>query len=162
MKDEKKQRDLRLPFVTTLSTVDSSTRPYTCPIEIIKIGQKYGIFLFTKNGTRTVEHLHSNPFVTLGVYLPKTHRQIFITGKVVDAPIGILEHTWKQMSRSKQSAFLNAEIFLRDRKSETLVPNTFLGYHLIPDQVFFYTNETGKVPEKEQFTLENNNCWSQQ
>ena len=159
IRDENRRRDVHLPFVATLSTVGPGVRPYSYPIEITKISRKDGIFFFTKNDTQTVKHLNFNPFVTLGIYLPKTRKQIFISGKIEAASSEILENTWKKMSRLRQSTFFNTEIAPGDGKSRAAMPNTFLGYHLTADQMFFYTNAAGKVSKKEQFKLENNGCW---
>ncbi len=159
MRREKSRRDLSLPFVTTLSTVGLDQRPYTYPIEVINITQKNGIFFFTKNGTQTVENLNSNSFVTLNIYLPKTGKQIFISGKIKSASSKVIESAWKKLSRRTQSTFLDVKISDRGKTPNLSVPTIFCGYQLIPDQVFFHTNATDKAPEKEQFKLENNSCW---
>lgn len=172
--DEKQRSDRGFHRFATLSTVGQDGHPYSRMIEIVGMSQKSGILFFTHRNTQKVEHLNTNPFAAMNIWLPKTLRQVSINGSVKEVPSEIAENSWKRMPRFMKLTFLASEhkgilpssdvLDERKDKLEELykggdipMPDTFVGYRLVPDRVIFYEIKPRNFPEKELSQLEDEN-----
>ena len=171
IKDGKGQKGSVPNLLSTLSTVGSDLRPHTAPIKIAKINKKEGFLFFTRKGTPMVNNLDLNPLVNLHICLPKIHKHIFIDGKVETLSEEILQKRWKGLSRSMKLTFLSDQDSkfkakrIKKKKGDQRVdksleaeeipmPNTFVGYSLLPDQILFHSTRGRGAGKKELIKLE--------
>ena len=169
--EEKQKSDRGFHRFATLSTVGTDGHPYSRMIEIVGMSQTNGILFFTHRHTNKAEHLSQNPYAALNIWLPKTLRQVSINGQAKEVPSDIAESSWKRMPRFMKITFLSSahkgELAspdtLLDRKAkleeaykdrDIPMPETFVGYRLMPDQVIFYEIKPRSFPEKELAQLD--------
>jgi len=170
-KEEKEKSSGGFHQFATLSTVGANGHPYSRMIEIVRINQKDGLIFFTHSATQKVKHLSLHPYASLSIWLPKTLRQISINGNVKKVPQPIAEKSWRRMPRFMKLTFLSSKHegilpsleALEERKEklektykETIpIPDTFIGYQLMPEKVIFYTITPRRFPEKKLAEFEN-------
>lgn len=168
--EEKELTEGRFFTFGTLASVSSNGRPHSRTIEISHFDKEKGALFFTHKQTQKVEDFLYNPYASLTVWLPKTHRQLIIEGKVEEISRGEAEKSWKKMPRFMKLSFLTSnhqgklesEEILEKRKKtlekdlpkEIPIPETFIGYRLKPDQIIFYQVNFRSFPKKEAATLE--------
>lgn len=168
--EEKELTEGRFFIFGTLTSVSSSNRPHSRTMEVSHFDKEKGALFFTHKNTQKVEDFLFNPYASLTVWLPKTHRQFIIEGKVEEVSKEEGEKSWKKMPRYMKLSFLasnhkgtlESEEVLEKRKrvleeefpKEIPMPETFLGYRLKPDQVTFYQVNVRSFPKKEVATLE--------
>lgn len=170
--EEKELTEGRFFTFGTLSSVSSNGRPHSRTIEVSHFDKEKGALFFTHKHTQKVEDFLFNPYASLTVWLPKTHRQFIVDGKVEEISRGEAEKSWKKMPRFMKLTFLasnhkgklESEEILEKRKKalekdlpkEIPMPETFVGYRLKPDQITFYQVNFRSFPKKEVATLEKN------
>jgi pyridoxamine 5'-phosphate oxidase len=170
--EEKTLTEGRYFIFGTLASVSSEGRPHTRMIEISHFDKQKGVLFFTHKHTQKVEDFLFNPHVSLTIWLPKTHRQLTIDGKVEEITSSEAEKGWKKMPRFMQLTFLashhkgmlDAQETLKNRKEalekefpkEIPMPDTFIGYRLKGDQITFYQVNFRSFPKKEIAILEKN------
>ncbi len=173
IKEGKEQKGSFPNLMSTLSTVGSDLRPHTSPIKIAKINKKEGFLFFTRKGTPMVDNLDLNPLVNLHICLPKIGKHIFIGGRVESLSQEILQNKWKVLSRSMKLTFLSdqdSNIKQKrtkkrngqqvDKSTEEIpMPNTFVGYSLLPDQILFHSTRGHRGGKKELIQL-GENSWT--
>lgn len=134
------------------------------------MSQKNGILFFTHRSTQKAAHLFLNPQAALNIWLPKTLRQISINGETKEISSRIAEKSWNRMPRYMKLTFMASEhegvltspTILQERKEklndtykgDIPMPDTFVGYRLIPEKVIFYEIKPRQFPEKELSILE--------
>lgn len=169
-KEEKEITEGRYFTYGTLASVSSDGRPHTRTIEVSHFDKEKGALFYTHKQTQKVEDFLFNPYASLTVWLPKTHRQFTVEGKVEEVSKLEGEKAWKKMPRFMQLSFLasnhkgklESEEVLQKRKEslektypkEIPVPDTFIGYRLRPDHIIFYQVNFRSFPKKEVATLE--------
>lgn len=169
-REEKELTEGRYFTFGTLASVSSAGRPHTRMIEVSHFDQEKGALFFTHKHTQKVEDYLFNPYASLTVWLPKTHRQLIIDGKVEEISRNEAEKSWKKMPRFMKLSFLasnhkgklESEEVLQKRKetlekdfpNEIPIPETFIGYRLKPDQITFYQINFRSFPKKEVAILE--------
>lgn len=164
-KEEKALTEGRYFTFGTLASVSPSGMPHTRMIEVSHFDKNKGALFFTHKSTRKAKDFETNPQASLNIWLPKTHRQVTLEGTVEEVSRTEAEKSWNRMPRfmklsflaSNHSGKLESEEALQKRK-ETLdkefskeipMPDTFIGYRLIPDEVIFYQVNHRSSPTKE-------------
>lgn len=169
-KEEKGLTEGRYFTFGTLASVSSSGRPHTRMIEVSHFDKDKGVLFFTHKNTRKVSDFQFNPYASLNLWLPKTHRQITLEGKVEEISIIEAEKSWNRLPRFMKLSFLasnhtgklESDEILEKRKGalkeafpkEIPMPPTFIGYRLIPLEVIFFQLNHRSFPKKEIATLE--------
>lgn len=157
----------------TLATVSSSGMPHSRMIEVSHFDKNKGALFFTHKSTRKVIDLQFNPHASLNLWLPKTHRQVTLEGRVEEISSTEAEKSWKRMPRFMKLSFLasnhtgslESDDILKERKEalekelpkEIPMPATFVGYRLNPTEVIFYQVNHRSFPKKEVAILEKDN-----
>ena len=169
-KEEKALTEGRYLILGNLASVSPNGMPHTRMIEVSHLDKNKGALFFTHKNTRKAKDFETNPQASLTIWLPKTHRQITLEGKVEEVARIEAEKSWNQMPRFMKLSFLasdhvgklESEEALQKRK-ETLdkellkeipMPDTFIGYRLIPEEVIFYRMNHRSLPTKELAILE--------
>ena len=164
-KAEKERSGKGFHKFATLATVSQDNHPMTRMVELVGFSQGKGALFFTHRNTTKVEHLTSNPHAALNIWLPKTLRQVSMTGTVVEIPRQDAEKSWKRMPRFMKLTFMASEhkgeidspdvLQKRKAKLEELykndipMPDAFVGYRFQPDTITFYEIKPRNFPHKE-------------
>ncbi|MCB1116371.1 MAG: pyridoxamine 5'-phosphate oxidase family protein [Chlamydiia bacterium] len=172
-KEEKEMTEGRHFIFGALASVSSDGRPHTRMMEISHFDKESGALFFAHKHSQKVEHFLFNPYASLTVYLPKTHRQFTLDGKVTEVSRSDAEKSWKKMPRYMQLTFLASnhkdplasEEVLQQRKEalekefpkEIPLPDVFIGYRLKPDHMTFYQINHRSFPKKEVATCDKKN-----
>lgn len=171
LNEEKERTEGRFFKFAALATVDADGNPHNRMIEITKLTQKEGAFFFTHAKTQIMAHLRSTPRASLNFYLPKTHRQMTMNGRVYQLSQNDAEKAWKRFPRFMQLIFIttnkdeplgSAEILEKRKKiidgeypQEIPFPQTFVGFRLEPENITFYQMNHRSFPTKEIACLTN-------
>lgn len=172
-KEEKGQTEGRYFNLATLATVSPDGIPHVRIVEIAHFHKEKGALFFTHKSSNKVAHLNFNPHAALNLWLPKTHRQISIEGTTVEIPRNEREKSWNRIPRFMKLTFiasnhtgeLESEEILQNRKEklekdfpkEIPMPDTFIGYRLVPNNIIFFALNHRSFAHKEVATLEKDN-----
>ena len=169
-KEEKEKTEGRFFQFATLATTSADGQPHTRIIEMVRFNSKQGGLFFTHKNSAKVGHLSYNPKVALNIWLPKTLRQISMEGLTKEISSIESEKFWKQMPRFMQLTFLasshcggeieSLDILQRKKekiselyKNEIPMPDTFIGYRIIPEKIIFFTVTLRDFPIKQIASL---------
>ncbi|MEM8728113.1 MAG: pyridoxamine 5'-phosphate oxidase family protein [Chlamydiota bacterium] len=164
-KQEKVLTEGRYCVVGTLASVAASGMPHTRMIEISHLDKNKGALFFTRKSTRKAKDFETNPQASLNIWLPKTRRQVTLEGTVEEIPRTEAEKSWNRMPGFMKFSFLapdrveklDSEAALQKSKEapdkellkEISMPDTFIGYRLIPEEIIFYQINHRSLPIKE-------------
>ncbi|MEM7174602.1 MAG: pyridoxamine 5'-phosphate oxidase family protein [Chlamydiota bacterium] len=163
---EKERTEGRFHRFATLATVSAAGKPYTRMIELVKVSKKNGLVFFTHKNSVKVQHFSLNSNAALNIYLPKTKRQVSLTGIVSAVSLDETEKAWKRMPRFLKLTHMLSEqkrdptsieileqrkkqIAKRYHKVDIPMPSTFVGYLFEPEEVIFLEIRAPKVSVKE-------------
>ncbi len=171
-KDEKNLTEGRYFTFATLATISPDGFPHARIVAITHFHKEKGALFFTHKNTNKVTHLTFNPHASLNLWLPKTHKQVTIDGRVEEIPRNEVEKSWNRMSRFMKLTFiasnhtgeLESEEILQKRKKllekefpkEIPIPSTFIGYRLAPSTIVFVAVHPRSFATKEIATIKDN------
>lgn len=169
-KEEKTLTEGRYFTFGTLASVSQTGMPHSRMIEISHFDKNKGVLFFTHKNTRKAKDFEINPQASLNIWFPKTHRQVTLEGKVEEISPNEAEKSWKRMPRFMKLSFLasnhtgklESDDVLQKRKKvlekeipkEIPMPEAFVGYRLIPEEIIFYQVNHRSFPKKEIAMLE--------
>lgn len=169
-KEERGLTEGRYLSLGVLASVSSNGTPHTRIMKISHFDKKKGALFFTHKNTRKWADFQLNPHASLTLWLPKTHRQITLEGKVEEVSRIEAEKYWKRMPRFMKISFLASshtgtlesntllqkrqQTLKTDLSKEVPMPRAFVGYRLIPLEITFYQENHRAAAKKEIATLE--------
>lgn len=169
-KEEKGLTEGRYFTFGTLASVSTSGKPHTRMIEVSQFDEHKGALFFTHKSTRKAKDFETNPQASLNIWLAKTHRQVTLEGTVEEVSRAEAEKSWNRMPRYMKLSFLasnhtgklESEEALQKRKDaldkelakEVPMPDTFIGYRLIPEEIIFFQVNPRSSPTKKVAILE--------
>ena len=161
--EEKKKTNKKFLNFATLATVSCDGHPHTRLIQLTNFNKKEGALFFTNKRSQKVIHIEYSQNVAVNIWLPKTQRQISIEGIIKEVSLKDTEKYWRKLPFSSKALFLHEDTPTENNKpsdvnrkvirqvcgSNNFMPDTFVGYWLIPKKIIFREMHPKKFPSKE-------------
>jgi pyridoxamine 5'-phosphate oxidase len=148
-----------------LATASKKGIPHSRVVAIREINEQ-GVLFFTQRGSRKVVELNENPFASMTLWLPAQQREVILDGHVQTLNSHENIDYWNALPRDRQLRFNTygptsgkiihsltelenkyAELSAHFHQQKIPISESYCGYRLIPETIYFYTLGTETFSE---------------